>query len=75
MWPGAGPDEMREDSQMLDIWLGDTPAVIVPTRMHEPGFYVRYADQTPPNDIIRDETALMGWFRDACHAGSVARRG
>lgn len=32
---------MREDSQMLAVFVEGRPAVIVPTRMHEPGWYIR----------------------------------
>lgn len=49
-WGNAEP---REDSRMLDIIIDGTPAVVVPTRMHEPGFYVR-----PPNGVQSDEMFL-----------------
>lgn len=65
--------ELREDAHMLDVWVGDRPAVMVPTRMHEPGFYVRYEDDL--NDhLLRDPDALVGWFRDAVECGSIGRR-
>lgn len=42
--------EMREASEMLDVLIdtggsrGISPAQIVPTQMHEPGFYWRWMD-------------------------------
>ena len=40
-WEGA---EMREASEMLDVVLDGRPVTVVPTRMHEPGFYARWGD-------------------------------
>lgn len=44
-WPNA---ELREASEMIDVMIEGHPAQIVPTRMHEPGFYWRYVGGTGP---------------------------
>lgn len=41
-WPNAA---LREDSQMLEVLIKGVPARVVPTRMHEPGFYYWVGDE------------------------------
>lgn len=68
----------REDSQMLDVLIDETPACVIPTRMHEPGFYVR--SRTPENDgrwhppgwILRGDDELAT-FRRLVEQGRVHR--
>lgn len=64
---------MREASQMIDVLIDGLPAQIVPTRMHEPGFYLRFEyesiHQMPPRRSDFDLKAL----RRAVEAGEVFR--
>ena len=43
--PELDDGELREASEMIDVTVDGRPAQIVPTRMHEPGFYWRWMDQ------------------------------
>lgn len=56
-WPDA---EMREDSQMLAVVIDGRRATVVPTRIHEPGFYVRFEDAPPPAflDLVQFQMAV-----------------
>lgn len=60
------------DVDMLDIWYGATAAVVVPTRMHEPGFYVR-GPNGGPHWTLRSEDDLQTFQQDV-EAGKVVRR-
>lgn len=71
--------ELAEDSHMLDIWIATAddpvPAVVVPTRLHEPGFYVRAPDGVPAAfPTIRTDEELMIDFREQVDSGKVSRR-
>lgn len=77
--------EKREDSRVMEVWIHadeqERPAVVVPTRMHEPGFYLRWEDEWLTKDdrgrglnIVRDEMGLAG-FRVLVESGKVRRRG
>jgi hypothetical protein len=63
-WEGA---ELREDSQVLNVTIRGRLARIVPTRMHEPGFYVSYADEVGP---ARNDEAITA-LRDAADDGEM----
>jgi hypothetical protein len=52
---------------MIDVLIGDSPAQIVPTRMHEPGFYWRYIG----DDVSRRSERELAVLRAACDAGLV----
>lgn len=69
-----GMDEQREDAQMMDVFIDDMPAVVVPTRMHEPGFYVRSPNGENTYWNLRSEEQLEQ-FRKDVEAGKVRRRG
>lgn len=74
LYPGA--DEQAEGSQMLDIWVTHgrrLPAVVVPTRMHEPGFYVRCPNGYEPDWMWRSDDDLER-FHSYVDAGKVTRR-
>lgn len=68
-----GWEEQREDSHMLDIFVGDVPAVVVPTRMHEPGFYVRSPNASSEMWVLRSPEQLEE-FHVNVDAGLVRRR-
>jgi hypothetical protein len=58
---GPWTDEMREASAVMEVEVAGSPARIVPTRMHEPGFYWWLKDEDGPrrSDIdMRDLKAL-----------------
>lgn len=75
-WENAA---LREDAQMLDIWVSNflgpepIPAVVVPTRMHEPGFYVRAPDGALKQWALRSPQDLEIFHR-LVDAGYVSRR-
>lgn len=54
-WPDA---EMREASAILAVTINGRPVTIIPTRMHEPGFYWRCEDIEGEEGIMRDEESL-----------------
>lgn len=58
---------------MLAIYIDSEPAVVVPTRMHEPGFYVRRPSGADDDLLIRSEDGLRD-FQAQVEGGKVARR-
>lgn len=68
---GPGGGELREDSQVLAVTICGQPGEIVPTRMHEPGFYWRLDSEIDraPRRSASDMTDL----RKLVDAGEVAR--
>lgn len=68
---GPWTDEMREASEMADAIVDGRPAQIVPTRMHEPGFYWRYMD-VPPDEGHRRGDEATAELRVLVEAGKVA---
>lgn len=63
-------DELREDSQPLDVIADGWTATIVPTRMHEPGFYVRVKDGSEFGALWRSDETLAA-FRQMVTDGRV----
>ena len=49
-FPWEPDGEQREASDMIDAFVAGRPVQIVPTRMHEPGFYWRWMDEMEPID-------------------------
>ena len=73
-----------EQVEMLEVWiyprptetyLGPTRATVVPTRMHEPGFYLRAPNNVPiwASWANRDEEFLQQEFRQMVERGLVCR--
>lgn len=58
--------EMREDSQVMPVIADGNRARVVPTRMHEPGFYV----QVEPDATWRSD-AQLATFRRMVDDGRV----
>lgn len=67
-WPGEDAP-MREDSQMIDVWIDGVKAQVVPTRMHEPGFYWRYVNADGP----RHSEEQLALLRRMTEQGRVVR--
>lgn len=79
---------LEDDARMLDVrvlsfvhdarasWDKSIDAVVVPTRMHDPGFYLRSPNDTPLWAFWanRDEQFLLGEFYRLVEAGRVAKR-
>jgi hypothetical protein len=67
-----GTGELREDSAMLDVFLPDgTPATVVPTRMHEPGFYVRNRNGSLGGYWLLRSDAALAEFQRWVETGQV----
>lgn len=71
LWPGSS--EMREASEMAAATVDGRPAEIVPTRMHEPGFYWRYMDVDPLDGTQRSDEGI-DLLRSLAEAGKVRWR-
>ena len=69
-WPDA---EMREGSRMIDVTVQDRPAQIVPTRMHEPGFYWRYMDEPDYSLALQRSEVALDRLRAFADNGEVTR--
>lgn len=50
------PEDQRDDAHVVQIFIGNDPgfrAEVIPTRMHEPGFYVRVSEPNDPEEVRR----------------------
>lgn len=65
--------EVRPVSRAIS--LAGVPAVVVPTRMHEPGWYIRSANRPSPNyywNLRNDQDSQL--VRQLCEAGAITAR-